>query len=103
MGDAVQKSFFFPLGLVVSGVSDDGSFGGMPAEAFDGPNSFDPHQIHVKNARAREAMRQKGFGFIHIEAMNDPVLFGIQTRTNGIGEAWMRRQNQNGFHRTSKK
>jgi hypothetical protein len=75
----------------------------MAAEAFDDPNSFDPHQVHVENARARQAMRQKRFGFIYIEAMNDPVLIRVQTRTNGFGEVWVRRQNQNGFHRTSKK
>ena len=99
----MQKGFFFPLGLVVGGVSDDGGFGVTPAKAFDDPNSFDAHQVHVDNTRARQAMRQKRFGFIYIEAMNDPVLLRVQTRANGFGEIWMRRQNQNGFHRTSKK
>ncbi len=91
MGDTVQKGLFFPLGLVVGGVSDDGFFGGMAAEAFDDPNTFDPHQVHVENARARQVMLQKGFGFIHIEAMNDPVLLRVETRANDVGEIRMRR------------
>ena len=91
MRDAVQKGFFLPFGLVVGGISDDGGFGGMAAKAFDDPNAFDSHQVHVENARARQVMFQQGFGFIHIEAVNDPVLLRLQTRANGIGEVRMSR------------
>ena len=91
VGDAVQKGLFFPLGLVVGGVGDDGFFGGMTTETFDDPNSFNSHQVHVEDACARQAMLQKRFSFIHIKAMNDPVLLRIQTRANGFGEVWMSR------------
>ena len=74
----MQKGFFFPFGLVVGGVSDDGGFGGMTTEAFDDPNSFDPHQVHIEHARVSQVMLQKGFGLIHIEAVNDPVLLRFQ-------------------------
>ena len=103
VGDAVQKSLLLPFGLAVGGVGDDGGFGVAAAKAFDDPDAFDAHQIHVENAGGGQSMREQRLGFIHTEAMNDPVLLRIQTRANRFGEIWMRRQNQNGFHRTSKK
>jgi hypothetical protein len=63
----------------------------MAAEAFDDPNAFDPHQVHVEQARVSQGMLQKRLGLVHIEAVNDPVMVRLQTRANGIGEVWMRR------------
>src|SRR5208283_4763624 len=103
VGDAAQKSLLLPLGLVVGRVSDDDRFGVTAAEAFDDPDAFDAHQIHVENAGVGKSMHEQRLGFINAEAMNDPALLRIQTRANCFGEIWMRRQYQNGFHRTSKK
>ena len=98
MGDAAQKSFFFPVGLRRFGIGDDGRFGVAPAQAFDDPDAFHAHQIGVQDARADQAMNEQRFAFVHIQAVNDPILLGIQSRADRFGKIRMRGQNQNGFH-----
>ena len=79
-----------------------GDFGIVAAEAVNGPDDFNVHQIGVQNARRDQSVREQRFGLVHAQAMDDAILRGIQTRANRFGEIGMIGQNQNGFHRASK-
>ncbi len=96
--DAAQKSFFFPLGLNLFGVGDDGRLGVAPADALDDPDAFDAHEVGVEDAGGGQTVNQQRFALVGTVAVNHAVLFRIQTRADGGGKIRMGRQNQNGLH-----
>ena len=102
VGDAAQKSFLLPFGLAGGGVGDDGAFGVAPAKPFDDPDALDAHQVDVQNAGADQPVDQQRFGLPPRRGgeRRDIPPDSEPSRTI-FGEIWMRRQNQNGFHRSS--
>ena len=99
VGDAVKKGFLFPVGLGGFGEGDDGRFLVAATEAFNAPDAFHAHHVRVENARSGQPVNHQRFGLVHVDAMDDAVLFGIQADPNGLGEVGMRGQNQYRLHR----
>ena len=77
MSNTVEKGFFFPLGLIGAGVSDERKFCGATTETLNDPNAFDARQINIQNTSSGEAVREQRLGFFDAEAVDNTVLFRI--------------------------
>ena len=61
----------------------------MPAKAFDYPDAFDSHQVHVHNASGGQPVHEQRLRIVHAQAVYDPVPVGIQARADGFGKVGM--------------
>ncbi|MEI6198187.1 MAG: hypothetical protein WCS42_28045, partial [Verrucomicrobiota bacterium] len=64
MRDASQKGLFLPVGLRGFSIGDDGRAGITAAEALNHPDTFDPHEICVKNASGGQTVDDERFGLL---------------------------------------
>ena len=92
MGRALQIRFFFPLPLLAAGEQNDRAFRRATAKFLQNPDFLNATQFDIHNAGIGQSVSEQRFGIFHADAMDDAILFRIQTGAEDFHQLRMRSQ-----------